>query len=76
MAGWFTTIERRKEKKKTHHVSPLPVEKAIATSKCECVCVREEEEEIYRERERDSRRRNFDRFHGEKVYCSRVVNRS
>lgn len=54
MAGWFTTIERRKEKKKTHHVSPLPVEKAIATSKCECVCVREEEEEeiyIYRERE-------------------------
>lgn len=45
MAGWFTTIERRKEKKKTHHVSPLPVEKAIATSKCVCVCVREEEEE-------------------------------
>lgn len=45
---------------------------------CVCVYVREEEEEeeIYIERERDSRRRNFDRFHGEKVYCSRVVNRS
>lgn len=61
VAGWFSTIERRRRRRST--TFRLFAWKKRPRLQNVRVCARR-------------RRRKFDRFHGEKVYCSRVVNRS